>query len=251
MIDNNIMMPCNSSDSCDSQGFCSKNEASQRVVLIAGSWLIGTRSWSSGFVRFGHQISIRSYWHLFQEHSASYQGLVEDEHDVRNLAFIFREEQVMQKITSFLWFDMQAEEAARFYVSVFKNSKVTGVVPYGEGGPMPKGTVMTVSFILDGQEFVALNGGPEFTFSPAISFVVNCDTQEEVDEFWEKLSEGGHAVQCGWITDKYGLSWQIVPKILPELLADPDEAKAQRVMTAMLGMIKIDIDALKQAAKNA
>ena len=153
----------------------------------------------------------------------------------------------MQKITPFLWFDDKAEEAMNFYVSIFKNSKVVSVVRYGEAGPGPKGTVMTAEFQLDGQEFVALNGGPHFKFTEAISFVVNCETQEEVDEFWEKLSEGGEESQCGWLKDKYGLSWQIVPTVLVEMLQDKDASKSQRVMKAMLQMKKIDIKTLKQA----
>ena len=154
----------------------------------------------------------------------------------------------MQKITPFLWFDDKAEEAMKLYVSLFKNSKVVSVVRYGEAGPGPKGTVMTAQFQLDGQEFVALNGGPHFKFTEAISFVVNCETQEEVDKFWEKLSEGGEESQCGWLKDKYGLSWQIVPTVLVELLRDKDAEKSQRVMKAMLQMKKIDIKSLKQAA---
>ena len=153
----------------------------------------------------------------------------------------------MQKITPFLWFDNQAEEAARFYVSIFKNSKVVTITRYGDAGPGPKGTVMVAKFELDGQEFLALNGGPQFTFSPAVSFVVNCKSQEEVDQYWEKLSEGGEKVQCGWLKDKYGLSWQVVPTILSELLQDKDAAKSQRVMKAMLQMKKIDIEGLKRA----
>jgi predicted 3-demethylubiquinone-9 3-methyltransferase (glyoxalase superfamily) len=153
----------------------------------------------------------------------------------------------VQKITPFLWFDDKAEEAMRFYVSIFKNSKVGSITRYGDAGPGPKGTVMVATFQLDGQEFIALNGGPQFTFSPAVSFVVNCTTQEEVDTFWEKLSEGGAKNQCGWLQDKYGLSWQIVPTVLGELLQDKDAAKAQRVMKAMLQMTKIDIALLKQA----
>jgi len=154
----------------------------------------------------------------------------------------------VQKITPFLWFDDKAEEAMKLYVSLFKNSKVVSVVRYGEAGPGPKGTVMTAQFQLDGQEFVALNGGPHFKFTEAISFVVNCETQEEVDKFWEKLSEGGEESQCGWLKDKYGLSWQIVPTVLVELLRDKDAEKSQRVMKAMLQMKKIDIKSLKQAA---
>jgi predicted 3-demethylubiquinone-9 3-methyltransferase (glyoxalase superfamily) len=153
----------------------------------------------------------------------------------------------MQKITTFLWFDGKAEEAMRFYVSIFKNSKVGAITRYGDAGPGPKGTVMVVTFQLDGQEFIALNGGPQFTFSPAISLVVNCETQEEVDAFWEKLSGGGEKQQCGWLKDKYGLSWQIVPTVLGEMMQDKDAEKSQRVMKAMLQMNKIDIARLKQA----
>ena len=153
----------------------------------------------------------------------------------------------MQKITPFLWFDGKAEEAMRFYVSIFKNSKVGAITRYGDAGPGPKGTVMVVTFQLDGQEFIALNGGPPFTFSPAISFVVNCETQEEVDAFWEKLAEGGEKLQCGWLRDKYGLSWQIVPTVLGEMMQDKDVEKSQRVMKAMLQMTKLDIKRLKQA----
>jgi predicted 3-demethylubiquinone-9 3-methyltransferase (glyoxalase superfamily) len=155
----------------------------------------------------------------------------------------------MRGITPFLWFDGKAEEAAKFYTSIFKNSKIGSVSRYGDEGPGPKGTVMTVSFSLDGREFLALNGGPDFKFTPAISFVANCETQEEVDELWEKLSAGGQKVQCGWLTDRYGVSWQIVPTILGQLLADKDALKARRVMKAMLQMTKIDIRALKQAAQ--
>lgn len=153
----------------------------------------------------------------------------------------------MQKITPFLWFDHQAEEAMNFYISIFKNSKVVRIARYGDTGPGPKGSVMTAAFQLDGQDFVVLNGGPHFTFSPAISFVVNCETQEEVDEFWEKLSDGGKENQCGWLDDKYGVSWQIVPTVLGQLLSDPDSVKAGRVMQAMLQMRKIDIASLKRA----
>jgi predicted 3-demethylubiquinone-9 3-methyltransferase (glyoxalase superfamily) len=153
----------------------------------------------------------------------------------------------MQKITPFLWFNDKAEEAMNYYVSIFKNSKVLSVTRYGEAGPGPKGTVMTASFQLDGHEFIALNGGPRFTFSPAVSFVVNCQTQEEVDDLWEKLSRGGRTDQCGWLQDRYGLSWQIVPAVLPQLLGDKDPEKSQRVMKAMLQMTKIDIKRLKEA----
>jgi predicted 3-demethylubiquinone-9 3-methyltransferase (glyoxalase superfamily) len=157
----------------------------------------------------------------------------------------------MQKITPFLWFDEKAEEAAKLYVSIFKNSRINNITRYGDEGSAvagrPKGTVMTVEFILDGQEFVALNGGPHFKFTEAVSFVVNCGTQEEVDKFWEKLSEGGEKSQCGWLKDKYGLSWQVVPTILGELFQDKDPKRSERVMKAMLQMSKLDIAALKQA----
>jgi len=157
----------------------------------------------------------------------------------------------MQRISPFLWFDDKAEEAAVFYTSIFKNSKIKTIVRYGDSGAevtgRPKGTVMTVAFQLDGQEFVALNGGPQYKFTEAVSFVVNCQTQEEVDEYWKKLSDGGREVQCGWLKDKYGLSWQIVPTILSEMLNDPDPKKADRMMKAMLQMKKIDIKGLKQA----
>ena len=153
----------------------------------------------------------------------------------------------MQKITPFLWFDNQAEEAANFYVSIFKNSKVLRVLRYGDAGPGPKGSVMTAEFQIDGQEFVALNGGPQFKFTEAISFVVNCETQEEVDYFWEKLSEGGEKSRCGWLEDKFGLSWQVVPTVLVEMYQDKDPEKSQRVMKAMMQMDKLDINKLKQA----
>jgi predicted 3-demethylubiquinone-9 3-methyltransferase (glyoxalase superfamily) len=153
----------------------------------------------------------------------------------------------LQRITPFLWFDNQAEEAVNFYTSIFKNSKILIITRYGEAGPGPKGSVMTVAFQLDGQEFVALNGGPHFKFTEAISFVVNCETQQEVDEFWEKLSDGGGKVQCGWLKDKYGLSWQIVPTVLVELLQSADAARTERVMNALLQMKKIDIEGLKKA----
>ena len=154
----------------------------------------------------------------------------------------------MQKITPCLWFDTEGEEAARFYTSVFPNSKIVDVMRYGSAGPRAEGTVMTVTFELDGQSFVALNGGPEFTFNEAISFQVSCETQEEVDTFWSALSEGGQEGPCGWLKDRFGLSWQIVPKVLDELLADRDREKSQRVMRAMLAMKKIEIDALARAA---
>jgi len=152
-----------------------------------------------------------------------------------------------QKITPFLWFDGVAEEAMNFYVSIFKNSKVLSVTRYGEAGPGPKGKVMTATFQLDGQEFIALNGGPQFTFTEAISFSVDCKTQEEVDELWEKLSEGGEKGRCGWLKDKYGLSWQINPTVLGEMLQDKDPERSKRVMQAMLQMDKIDIKTLQQA----
>lgn len=153
----------------------------------------------------------------------------------------------MQKITPFLWFDGQAEQAAKFYTSIFKRSKVTGVTRYGDGGPGPKGKVMSVNFELEGQPFYALNGGPEYHFTPAISFFVDCKTQKEVDDLWRKLSRGGKPNVCGWLTDKFGITWQIVPSILGEFLSDPDPAKAARVMEAMLKMDKIDIAGLKSA----
>ncbi len=157
----------------------------------------------------------------------------------------------MQKITPFLWFDNQAEEAAKFYTSIFKNSKIKTVTRYEEGGAKaagrPKGSVMTVVFDLEGQEFIALNGGPVFAFSPAISFVVNCKTQEELDELWEKLSEGGEKGQCGWLKDKYGVSCQIVPAALGAMMQDKDSKKSERVMKALLQMDKIDLKTLKQA----
>lgn len=150
----------------------------------------------------------------------------------------------MRKITPFLWFNGQAEEAMNFYVSVFKNSKVVSV---SRAGPGPKAPVITATFQLDGQEFFALNGGPQYTFSPAVSFLINCETQPEVDELWEKLSAGGEEQPCGWVKDKYGLSWQVVPAILGKLCQDKDPAKAQRVVQAMLRMKKIDIKGLQQA----
>jgi predicted 3-demethylubiquinone-9 3-methyltransferase (glyoxalase superfamily) len=153
----------------------------------------------------------------------------------------------MQKITPFLWFDNKAEEAANFYVSRFKNSKIGKVVRYPEGAPAPKGTVMSVTFELDGQEFYALNGGPQYKFTPAISLFVNCETQPEVDELWEKLSEGGRKDRCGWLQDRYGLSWQIIPSVLGKLLHGSDPVKSKRVMQAMLQMQKLDIQKLQQA----
>ena len=153
----------------------------------------------------------------------------------------------MQKITPFLWFDGKAEEAMNFYVSIFKNSKTANVVRYGEAGPGPKGTVITATFQLEGQEFIALNGGPQFKFTEAVSFWVSCETQEEIDDMWEKLSAGGEKGRCGWLKDRYGLSWQIVPPVLGEMLGDKDPEKSKRVMMAMLQMDKINIKTLKQA----
>jgi predicted 3-demethylubiquinone-9 3-methyltransferase (glyoxalase superfamily) len=154
----------------------------------------------------------------------------------------------MQKITPFLWFDNNAEEAMHFYVSIFKNSKIGTVNRYGDAGPGPKGTVMLATFELEGQQFMALNGGPHYKLSPAISLYVDCKTQEEVDELWAKLTaDGGKEDRCGWLTDKFGLSWQIIPSLLGEMLSDKDREKSQRVMKAMLQMAKIDIEALKQA----
>jgi predicted 3-demethylubiquinone-9 3-methyltransferase (glyoxalase superfamily) len=157
----------------------------------------------------------------------------------------------MQKIMPCLWFDNEAEEAARFYVSIFKNSKIGLISRYGEEGAKasgkPKGTVMTVTFELDGQDFMGLNGGPQFTFSPAISLVVNCQTQNEIDELWEKLSAGGEKVECGWLKDKYGMSWQIVPGVLGQMLQDTDAKRTERVMKALLQMKKLDIEGLRKA----
>jgi predicted 3-demethylubiquinone-9 3-methyltransferase (glyoxalase superfamily) len=166
----------------------------------------------------------------------------------RELSPVTRKDDTMQKITPCLWFDTEGEEAAKFYTSVFPNSRIVDVARYGAAGPRPEGTVMTVSFELDGQKFVALNGGPDFTFNEAISFQVSCESQEEVDAFWSKLSEGGEEGPCGWLKDRYGVSWQIIPTVLPELLGDPDPEKSQRVMRAMLNMKKIEIDALERAA---
>ena len=153
----------------------------------------------------------------------------------------------MQKITPFLWFDDKAEDAANFYVSIFKNSKIGAISRYGDAGPGPKGSVMVVSFQLDGQEFTALNGGPQFKFTEAISLVVNCETQEEIDDYWEKLSAGGRKDQCGWLKDKYGLSWQIVPTALGRLVSGGPE-KSNRVMQALLRMTKLDLKQLEEAA---
>jgi predicted 3-demethylubiquinone-9 3-methyltransferase (glyoxalase superfamily) len=154
----------------------------------------------------------------------------------------------MQKISTFLWFDKEAEEAANFYISIFKNSKITAISRYGEAGPGPKGSVMVVNFLLDGVEFMALNGGPNFKFTEAISLVVKCETQAEIDMFWEKLSEGGTTNVCGWLKDKYGLSWQVVPAQLGELLGG-DQVRTNRVMAAVMKMTRLDIAAMKKAAE--
>jgi predicted 3-demethylubiquinone-9 3-methyltransferase (glyoxalase superfamily) len=156
-----------------------------------------------------------------------------------------------QKITPNLWFDTEAEEAANYYISVFKNSRIVNVSHYTEAGPRPAGTVMTVEFELDGQRFVGINGGPEFTFSEAVSFQINCDGQDEVDYYWERLTEGGEEGQCGWLKDKYGLSWQVVPGGIEEVFTDPDPTRARRAMEAMFGMKKLDIAALRRAADGA
>ena len=157
----------------------------------------------------------------------------------------------MQKVTTFLWFDNQAEEAANFYVSLFKNSKITSVTRYGEAGPGPAGSVMIVNFQLDGVEFTALNGGPQFKFTEAISLSVDCESAEEVDRLWEKLTDGGEESMCGWLKDRYGLSWQIVPSLLGRLMSDPDPVKSQNVMKAMLQMRKLDSAALQAAYDQA
>lgn len=155
-----------------------------------------------------------------------------------------------QIITPCLWFDDQAEEAVNFYTSIFKNSNIDNITKYGDAGPKPKGSVMAISFHLEGQEFIALNSGPEYKFNPAISMSVNCKTQKEVDTLWEKLTQGGEEVQCGWLTDKYGLSWQIVPEALPQLLADEDPEKVRRVTEALMKMKKIDIAELQRARES-
>jgi predicted 3-demethylubiquinone-9 3-methyltransferase (glyoxalase superfamily) len=156
----------------------------------------------------------------------------------------------MQKITPFLWYDNNAEEAVNLYISVFKNSKITKFARYGDAGPGPKGSVMTIAFQLEGQDFIALNGGPIFKFTEAISLSVDCKTQQEVDELWEKLSAGGQPGQCGWLKDRFGLSWQIVPSALVEMLQDKDSEKSNRVMQAMMQMRKIEIARLRQAYEN-
>lgn len=154
----------------------------------------------------------------------------------------------MPKITPNLWFDGQAEPAAEFYIGIFPNSRITGITHYGEAGPGPAGTVLTVEFELDGQTFIGINGGPQFTFDEAISFMIGCADQEEVDYYWDKLSHGGEEGPCGWLKDKYGLSWQVVPGGMQEMLNDPDQARGQRAMKAMLGMKKLDLAALRAAA---
>ena len=154
----------------------------------------------------------------------------------------------MEKISPFLWFDTQAEEAANFYTSIFKNSKINSITRYGDAGPGPKGSVMTVAFTLNGQEFVALNGGPIFKFNESISFVINCDSQEEIDYYWDNLLQGGTPSQCGWLKDKFGLSWQVAPTILPKLIQSKDPEKSKRVMQAMMKMVKFDIKTLEDAA---
>jgi len=155
---------------------------------------------------------------------------------------------MQQKITPNLWFDTEVEEAAEFYISVFKNSRVVNVARYTEAGPRPAGTVMTVEFELDGQRFIGINGGPEFTFSEAVSFMISCETQEEIDYYWDQLTEGGEEGPCGWLKDKFGLSWQVVPTGMDELFADPDPTRAERAMRAMFGMRKLDIATLRSAA---
>jgi predicted 3-demethylubiquinone-9 3-methyltransferase (glyoxalase superfamily) len=157
----------------------------------------------------------------------------------------------MPRITPNLWFDTESQEAAEFYVSVFPNSKITHVSHYGEAGPRPAGTVLTVEFVLDGQDFTAINGGPEFTFDEAVSFSISCADQDEVDYYWEKLTAGGEESQCGWLKDRYGLSWQVVPAEMNELMTDPDPERSQRAMKAMLGMRKLDVAALRAAADQA
>ena len=154
----------------------------------------------------------------------------------------------MPKITPCLWFDTEAEDAASLYTSLFKNSRILNVAHYGKAGPRPEGTVMTVNFELDGQEFMALNGGPEFKFTEAVSFQVHCEDQAEVDHFWDGLGEGGEEGPCGWLKDRFGLSWQIIPKRLEELIADPDQERSQRAMQAMFGMKKIDVAEIERAA---
>lgn len=153
----------------------------------------------------------------------------------------------MTRITPMLWFDHQAEEAAQFYTSIFRNSRITGLSRYGDAGPGPKGSIMVVSFELDGQPFTALNGGPHFKFTEAVSFVVNCANQQEVDHYWDRLLEGGAPQQCGWLKDRFGLSWQVVPTAVIDMLSDPDTVKSQRAMQAVMQMIKIDIAQVRDA----
>jgi predicted 3-demethylubiquinone-9 3-methyltransferase (glyoxalase superfamily) len=153
----------------------------------------------------------------------------------------------MQKITTFLWFNDNAEEAAHFYVSTFKSSKILNITRCGDAGPGPKGSVLVITFQIEGQEFIALNGGPQYTFTPAISLLVDCEDQKEVDHLWSKLTSGGKEIQCGWLVDKFGVSWQIVPKVFFELMQDKDPAKSQRVFKAMMQMVKFDIEGLKRA----
>ena len=155
---------------------------------------------------------------------------------------------MQQKITPNLWFDTEAEEAAKFYTSIFEGSRIVNVTHYTEAGPREAGTVMTVEFELNGQRFVGINGGPQFKFDEAVSFQINCETQEEVDEYWERLTDGGQESQCGWLKDRYGLSWQVVPTGMEEIFADPDPSRAERAMQAMFGMTKLDIAALRRAA---
>jgi predicted 3-demethylubiquinone-9 3-methyltransferase (glyoxalase superfamily) len=155
---------------------------------------------------------------------------------------------MLQRITPSLWFDTEAEDAANYYVSVFENSRIVAVAHYTDAGPRPAGTVMTVEFELDGQRFVGINGGPQFTFDEAVSFQINCETQDEIDYYWERLSDGGSEGPCGWLKDRFGLSWQVVPTGMDELFADPDQARATRAMEALLGMGKLDIAALRSAA---
>jgi two-component system sensor histidine kinase QseC len=159
--------------------------------------------------------------------------------------------QLQKKITPFLWFDGKAEEAAKFYVSIFQNAKITDTLYYGDAGPGPKGAVLTVTFEIDGQEFVGLNGGPHYSFTPAVSFLIQCDSQDEIDYYWDKLLAGGKPMQCGWLSDKYGLSWQVAPRMLLAFHHDKDKAKAQRVMQAMMKMVKLDIATLQRAADAA
>jgi predicted 3-demethylubiquinone-9 3-methyltransferase (glyoxalase superfamily) len=161
------------------------------------------------------------------------------------------EERAMPRITPNLWFDQQGQEAAEFYVSVFPNSEITNITYYGEAGPGPTGTVLTVEFVLDGQPFIAINGGPMFTFDEAVSFLVDCADQDEVDYYWDALVEGGEESQCGWLKDRFGLSWQVCPTGMAEILNQPDQERANRAMTAMLGMRKIDVATLQAAADGA